>query len=332
MGIIRKIHHAYCSRRKQEPDPTHGDPHAVALLDALERGEYAPLRDVFANCRDSCDRQFLIGALLGDVDDDLMQPLTRWVEEHPKDPNAHLLLGSAYIHWAWEARGGGRAADVKTQGWVGFLARLEAAATHLEAAAHLAPHDPLPPARMIIVCMGQSRPIDDMKRYFKRVTAIEPYHLSAHSSALHYLLEKWGGSHEKAFKFARTRAAAAPEGNDLGALIADAHIERWLYGQSFDNDESYKGYFHRPDVSEEIAEAYQRSLGSPRYKIARTTPYAANCFAYTLWRSGHEDLAREAFQILGDRVSLLPWQFHWQGILDLVNLVREDLDLPKIRF
>ena len=67
---------------------------------------------------------------------------------------------------------------------------------------------------------------DEAQRRFDEVVARHPWHRIAHEHMLQYRCEKWFGSHEEMFEFARATAERAPDGSLPPRLIAVAHVER----------------------------------------------------------------------------------------------------------
>jgi len=57
----------------------------------------------------------------------------------------------------------------------------------------------------------------------------DPAYWPTHRDTLMALAEKWCGSHDLMFAFARDTAEAAPPESGLAALVAAAHVELWLY-------------------------------------------------------------------------------------------------------
>ena len=120
--------------------------------------------------------------------------------------------------------------------------------------------------------------------------------------------KKWGGSHELMFDVARQIHRDAPEGNGCHTLIAEAHIERWLYMAHWDKDvDGANRYFERDDVALEIRDAADRYLLSP--KLEQTKRVIADrgtfafCFAEMLdWKS-----ASQQFEAIAPSVVKYPW-------------------------
>lgn len=107
------------------------------------------------------------------------------------------------LQLAWVARGSGTADTVTTQGAQQFVERLATADEYFARAAQLNHRDPVPHALAVTAAMGLGYPEPAVRERFEAATAIEPMLYTAHGRMLTRLLEKWGGSHEKAFAFAR---------------------------------------------------------------------------------------------------------------------------------
>src|SRR6185436_114566 len=81
----------------------------------------------------------------------------------------------------------------------------------------------------------------------------DAHHAYGHHMMLVFLCEKWHGSHEEMFDFARSASGQAPDGSRLHALIANAHLERYFYFFHFAKDpQGGAAWFARKEVAEEI--------------------------------------------------------------------------------
>jgi hypothetical protein len=219
------------------------------------------------------------------------------------------MRGLSRIGWAWEARGSGRASEVAEEAWPVFAERLELAEADLQEAAGRAAKDALPWAYLLLTGRGLEVGVDELRRRWDeaRRRAPEAWHPSW--SMLEALTEKWSGSHDLMFQFAREVSGSAAEGSALHALIAEAHLQRWLHFRMEDPPDrpGELSYYRSPEVQEELRRAWARGPGSPAFRAGRFAPNQRAAFAFAFTLGADDASARAVFDQL-DRVTTEPWQ------------------------
>lgn len=306
-------------------DATFGDALARRLRSELAGGDWQGSQAALEGTRGAWDeREFLVDAL-GEhaAFAGRERVLDAWLAARPQasgTPEAALPLlvrGRWQIAAAWKARGGGSASTVTEEGWKRFFAHLNQAQRDFEAAAGLDPEDPTPWALQVITGRGLQRDKAEVRRVADEALKRDRLCWSANRMLLVALCQKWSGTHEAMFEHARACTKAAPDGHILHALIAQAHIERWLWAASFaaekKDDPQWYGnsakYFLDPAVKDEVLAAYARSLGSPRWRESKLAPHARNDFAWCLLQMGDTARARVELEKLGSRLTQTPWGF-----------------------
>jgi tetratricopeptide (TPR) repeat protein len=215
--------------------------------------------------------------------------LKEWLAQNPSSYFANVCLGDVYISYAWFARGGGFASTVTREGSNLFRQRLLTARGYLEKAYSLNQSDPYVPALLIKVATGLGSEREEMEKQFQRAILADPTDKMAYSGKLEYLKEKWYGSEEEMFAFARETAKKAPPGSRLPGILLEAHWE--MYFRSNSN----VSYFRDPVVWKEIKEVYQTlSHSFPSSKRIH------NWFARTAYLAGDYETARKEIEIIGD--------------------------------
>lgn len=287
--------------RLRKPDDDHD---ARRLRDALKSRRFSVVEEALASATDPHDRFFFIEALSSWKK--RPEYLVEWAEASPDCAAAFAVRGSHGIDWAWEARGGG--INVKDSDLDLFDGRLVNAWEDLQRAAELMPDDATPYARMITCAIGLG---------IEHERTINCFHLASerchdlwepHVAMLSYLCEKWHGSHQEMFDFARGVGSQAPEGSGLHALICKAHFERWLYAQNFENNKVLAdNYWGHADVRNEILGAYHMSIGSPNHTPTRASEEQRNWFAMALANIGARKEALAEFKRIGNRPAVMPW-------------------------
>jgi hypothetical protein len=162
---------------------------------------------------------------------------------------------------------------------------------------------------MIPVAMGLNMELEEQARRFEAAVQRHPLHLLAHSLMLNSLSEKWFGSRDKMFEFARHSAKKAPEGCGLKTLIPQAHVERWLYYLIEGDDAGAERYFFQSVSDDEIRAAAEESVFSPEYRETKRANWERGYFAFCFWMMGETTLASQLFEAIGPWVEELPWGY-----------------------
>jgi len=306
----------------KEVDPAWGDEQARTLRAELARGKWREAHAALEATRGNWDdRQFLVEVLAEGVPG---RPkwFDEWVEAYPKSAAAWTMRGYHGIQWGWAARGGGKAETVKDDSWQTFWSRLENAERDLLKAAELEPDDPVPWAYLVLSARGLEKGIPEIGERLKQAHARHPWHHVAFSQALQGYAKKWGGSHELMFDLAH-QAAGAPEGASVHTLVAEAHVERWVYIAGWDKDEaSARDYWFVPSVGEELRAAATRSVWSPKYERPRLAPYDHNFFTYCFFRVHDWESARRELEAMNGILNPYPWSNVGKPV-DLFRVIRE---------
>ncbi len=302
MGLLENLFSS-TTYRLESPDD---DPLAKRLRLAQQKKDWKTVQEFFQGLTDPDEREFYVEELsywkgrprFFDI----------WVDAAPKCAEAWLLRGAHGVQWAWEARTATVAEKVAKDAWPIFFERLKQAWSDLNHAIELNPADATPFGQLISCAMGLQLEKKVVFSCLKNTFDRSVISWRAYSATLWYLCEKWYGSHEEMFDFARKVNASAPEGSGLGALLPAAHFERWFYALAFDKDREFAGkYFSQPEVRHEIVEAYNHSLGSRAHKTNKATRYQSSFFAFTLSRAQAFRQALTELDRLGNLIPEFPW-------------------------
>jgi hypothetical protein len=297
-------------QRKGPPtDPLVGDAVAHRFRAELAAGRWQEFHDFLEATRDWESRDFYV-VRLSDI---AGRPgwLDEWVAARPYSPLPFLFRGNHGAHWAWEARGSGRANTVAQDSWPVFFSRLVDADRDLAKAAAMDDEDPTPHARSIIVANGLQLGQAEKRKRFGEAVRRYRWHRNAHVSMVQVVAAKWGGSNEEMFEFARSASAQAPEGLSVHAVIPLAHLEQWLNlpRESDDGKARQLQYFRGGAVGAEILRAADRSVRSPRYVRSRFTPVDRNIFAMCFWLMKDFNAQLEQMRQIGLLISSFPWSY-----------------------
>ncbi len=287
-------------------DPALGDETRRRLIDAASARQWEPVRDLLS-AADPADRSDLVW-LLADAPG-TQDWLADIVRQNPASTIASLAYGVRLIAWAWEARTGARADMVSRDQFELFFERLRAAEDCLQGVVRREPDQAAAWHALIVTARGLQLDLAVARRRFDRTIAAAPGHRGAYDQLLQNLCRKWYGSHEQMFEFARGSMQQAPPGSVLGALVASAHIERWL-----DADDAERGkYLTRRDVRQEGLAAADRSVRHPDYPSGWQGLAGRGMFAFAFVLGQEYKAAREQFRLIGDRIHRGPWHYLGNG-------------------
>ena len=103
---------------------------------------------------------------------------------------------------------------------------------------------------------------------------------------------------------------ACPEGSEMGVLMLVALTEQWLYLHAFEKQPQQAQNFIVESVKHSLAlTAYQRSLGSDRFKFGVSSVNACNEGAFWFYLSEQPQLLKRELERLGDRCTASPWEY-----------------------
>jgi hypothetical protein len=237
---------------------------------------------------------------------------------------AHSLKGHLELDLAWRVRSGAAASLVRKDAWKKYFAHLRTAFENLRAANELDPSDPEPSCAMIRVLMGWGDRVAEMHEWFDQ---IEGFHLPAANHLLDGLTEKWGGSHQQMFAFART---ACGKNACYGSVLALAHIERWFAAGDDDDNEDPKSYFEKPHVRDEIIEAYERDALLGAHELSYFALFAHSVYAFAFWKMRDRARASKELNLVGRHLTEKPWAYGGFLRFGALNAARKECGLSAI--
>ena len=263
-----------------------------ASLEPLHRGATTP---------GNAHAVLLIAANAADIDQ-----LARWREARPGDPLAATVYGLALIVEGWRVRGGGRARTVSSQAFDGFWSYLRAADAELMLGTADARTAVSAWSGLVTSCRGLQLPVSEtLRRYGQGVAAGGAGLLELQEQTLQGLCQKWQGSHEQMFSFARSHASPA-EPLPGNALVCQAHLEAWVEECEANPGES--PYMTQPQVLAEV-QAMAAVAWQPQFPTDFEGLAAHNVFAFALAMGGDRDAAARHLRYLGSRLRLFPWVY-----------------------
>ncbi|PRX97351.1 hypothetical protein [Allonocardiopsis opalescens] len=320
MGLFR--------RKAAPPDPdiaalivdrTWQDPALDAGVDAVAEGHLAAGVALLRETRADPELRVLRTEALADAAVGGSERIAALISEHlPDDEVADLLLwlGRTLISEAWSIRGSGYASTVGAERFKLFHTTLHKAHQPLLAATELRPDDPAPWAALQTMAMGLGVPREQFDLVWQEITRRSPHLYPAHWVRLQILAEKWHGSHDEMFAFARETVRSAPSGHPVTAMLPLAHEEYVLRRKGAIADEGGGAVATVKFLATYYTEAVRSELrgASDRWCAAEPPPHpraieAHHLFGAALASAGDREAARWHLGRIGDRVHGLPWGY-----------------------
>ncbi|WP_308699163.1 ABC transporter transmembrane domain-containing protein [Streptomyces clavuligerus] len=273
-------------------------PELDRVVAAARAGDWRPGADLLAATGEEWERRTaVIGELAGAARRNDVW-LQRWRSERPEDPGAAAVQATAMIDLAWEIRAGARGGRMSPEQSEGFFRILSRAGQDITRAKELDERDPSPYVADIWRGIGLNRPHQEMHRLWGSTVALDPYHLSAHRSALQYWSARWHGSRDLAFSFAERAGLAAPP----GLLLSSLWLLAWWDHRPADADgRAFREREVMAAVDRLHEDASAADPGHPHLAEIR------HVLAYFLVRQGRAAPALEQFRRIDGHVGAFPW-------------------------
>ena len=254
------------------------------------------------------------GELINDASPDTLRELSvldfqsplieKLAKQNQNNPRARFLYGNALIEEAWRVRGGAAGNKVSTKKGLTFLDLLRDAELELLRSYEMDRDFTGVYAPLIRAEMGSGNR-EKAQQVYNDGRRTAPDQMDYHLNMLTLLTDKWQGSDEELFQFARENADRAKAGS-LNGLIAAAHFEKWL---DLDDQEA-DDYFNKPLVQEEIQQAFAGMENQPKGEgfIQRHQRYIAlNYFSIAFQFMGDNKTASRIYKEIGGNHTSRPW-------------------------
>ncbi len=241
-----------------------------------------------------------------------------WLKERPDSAIAWMVSGFQNIHWAWDARGGGTADIVTNVGMQLFYSRLNEAHDAFGRSVNLDSQYADPYVGLMTVAMGTGWEREQLWDYFAKALVRSRYCYSAHSQMIHAVAEKWGGEPGEMFSIASKAVVSAVNDTPLVGILAEAHIEQWLYLGMCEQDDEAEVYFRTTEVRQDLINAYEKMKGAKvdSYQMIQ----ALNNFTFCFYMGGMNELAKEAMIRLEGRVLEHPWDYLDETLMSWIDV------------
>lgn len=271
----------------------------------FESNRFATTNKALRKCHDIDHRTFLLDVLA--EANNRPTHFEQWVQEEPGSALPRLLSGANALEWAWEARTFSRGDDLSDEQWAHFRLRLDLARGELERALAIDPSESAAYAYLLRCALGQEWEIEDATALYQQASNTDASPWLATYNYFVFLCQKWFGSHDLMFNFARAVSAAAPLGSDLHAIVAHAHIERWLFALAFDGDANADDYWLANDVFDELIDVYK--LWVDKTESSPYERHAANAFLFCFSSLSAREVVRVELERIGPYPTYTPWRY-----------------------
>ncbi|MGB8580681.1 MAG: DUF4034 domain-containing protein [Candidatus Sulfotelmatobacter sp.] len=226
----------------------------------------------------------------------LLELLQSWIAEQPKSITARVALASAWINYAWDARGRGYSDKVSESGWTLFTQRTEEAQRVLKDASETLPAK-CPEWYVVMQNVAQNEDWNgaEMRSLFDEAYKFEPGYYYYARALAYLLLPKWGGAPGDTEKF--VQEIADHIGREQGDIF---------YFQVASSNDLICGCQDQPEFSwERIKRGYEAS--QKQYGLSMLN---LNRMAYLAVHYGETDpiFADQAFTRIGDQWDEEVWK------------------------
>ncbi|MGC1215779.1 MAG: hypothetical protein WA890_31540 [Micromonospora sp.] len=284
-------------------DPAAAFPEVTEMRAALSGWDWARVRQLL-DPRDWANRSFLIGIV--DEDPGTGQFLRTVLAQYPGDVVAATMLAAHLVQVGWAIRTDKQAKHVSREQFAQLHEHLRQAEQILIDVCARDPGNVIAWEERLTTAMGLELGLAEARRRYDRLARYAPHHMPAQSRLFQQLCPKWGGTWEKAFDFARECMLAAPEGAQNAALLAEAHLERFI---SFDTDGERTAYVRDPRVVQDIWTAAQRSVLHPHFRHEPGWVSTRSVFVFWFGLMDQWQAAAAQFAALGHLGSEYPWSY-----------------------
>lgn len=205
----------------------------------------------------------------------------------PHAAASYFIKTKFYYEYAWRARGGGYANQVRAERWKLFFARIKEAEAALDKAWVLDPKDPSIPTFMIQICRSGQKPREEMETWFRRAMQLDTNNYAACYYKLLYLLPQWYGSRADMLSFGRECVASTNWGGRVPLILVDAH---WNLARRLRSGPDRAQYWLRPEVWPDLHAAYEKFF----QLNPKAQGYRAYYTRYAYWCHQWKDFLEQA--------------------------------------
>lgn len=285
-------------------DRAQDDAELARVRDAVVAGgRWEQAAELLASTAGDPDRR---GAVVDVLAGAAVQPapwLDGWLTARGDDPGAHVVAAWASVQRAWDARGGGWARQTGEDSFAAFFRLLDDAVPLCHRAVRTGPDDPTPWVVLLWVSIGRQEAREVCDDRWEQLTARDPHNRLGHIARLSYLCDKWHGSHELMYEFARS--VTGPPWAPVVPL--QAHAEWVLRETDRAGAAAVRGFWQSREVAADLDRAYAWAVsGPPRHAFAL---HDLTVVGYGLSSAERWAQAADVFELSSSRAYEYPWYY-----------------------
>ena len=224
-----------------------------------------------------------------------LDQLNAWVAHSPKSVFPRIVLGRAYVSWAWSARGNDYADQVTKEGWELFAQRLGQANTTLLEAEKVSAKRPELYSVWLTVAYALDLPQQRIDEIFKKGRTADRDDTRLYYTKARFLLPRWYGKPGDWEKFAAQMA------DDRGGKEGDVLYMLILRNQATTEGDSF---FENTKVSyPRMKKGFEARLNSTSDEIGEL-----NSYCYFACIAGDKSTAQSLFRRIDSKWRKSPWR------------------------
>ena len=297
--------------RKQDTiDTRDWHPRVNVALDLFKEKKWSDLSLLVS--RQSPDSAFKLISALG-----ARSPLEDKIGSFPQTPTMLMIMGGVQAVWAWRHRGYGVSDTVDETRWPRFYKSLENAQQDLQQLLEVRENSSVGLSFLGRVLTGLSD-TDQLALVEARFNACSDRPVEGCAVFLQARSPKWHGDHDSMFAFAKRAASDGRLHPARHALLARAHVERWLYDAWMADEDSVnqagRVYMSSATTVEDIHRLNARfnddmvdDLNAQKNEAA--CRFAHDNLGFALYLSGQRQEAAKHIAALGAQPSDTPWSY-----------------------
>ena len=255
--------------------------------------------------------------------EDAVDLAQQWVRSSSGSSIAHTVLGASMIGKAWKIRGSAYGKNVDPAAVQPFFDLINGAPQPLLEAARLDPVAADPFAWLILAEVRRSGDRDLIDQYFAQATARVPMHWPTYYRYFMVTTEKWGGSHERMFRFAQESSERAPRGSAIHFLVALAYCEHALALEATTVSQ-LRNAAHAARVSTALYAWLDATPATLKEKLNQPgdgfRAVALNHFAVACYLCGASKEAKALVAALERKIMPVPWAWIVDGKRESIHL------------
>lgn len=289
-------------------DRGRGDAEVIRLRAAAAKKDWRTVEGALVATKDQMRREFLVDSIGVDTTD--LGWVDEWIREKPAEQLPRLMWGACAINYAWQVRSGLAPQHVSQDQFRGFHEWLAHAEEQLRLAASMDPADSAPWVGLLWSAVGLHPPLHEATVRWEEASRRNPrteHGLWAYTT---FIGPRWNGTAELMWEFLRGLLADEPEGSPRWSMVATSHFEQAVAdGMAKGTSLRGTGHFERPDVQNDINDAYAKYLGSPAKQASSAEGLYREFFAVAFYLMGSRDATRRELSKIGPGIQNLPWAF-----------------------